>query len=148
MVMIINGGLISKCRKRGFNDVHTWHKIVSLNGTWYGTLHVMTENERGIYFIDDSTNHSRIENPFIVSESSSFVYGLVISEEDDFNMLYSLTLNQEVVPDPSQSNSRICVYLIGAERAARPRIIPVSFHGNTSCIWKSVPGQGENFWVE
>jgi hypothetical protein len=108
----------------------------------------MTENERGIDFVDGSTNHSHIQNPFTVSETSPFVYGLIVSGQDDFNMLYSLTLTQQVVPDPSQSNSRICVYLIGAERAAYPRIIPVSFHGNTSCTWKSIEDQGENFWVQ
>ncbi len=149
MLIITNVGSVSKYRDRRPNHVHTWHTIVSLNGTWYGTLHVMTENEHGIYFVDGSTNHSRIQNPFTVSESSPFDYGLVIHEKkDDFNMLYSLTLNQQLVPDPSQSNSRICVYLIGAERAAHPQIIPVSFHGNTSCLWQSVEERGENFWVQ
>ncbi len=146
--IIINIESVSKCRHRRYNRVHTWHTIFSLNGTWYGTLHIMTENEVGIDFVDGTTNHSRIQNPFTVSESSPFIYGLVISKQDDFNMLYSLTLNQQLVPDPSQSNSRICVYLISAERAAYPRIIPVSFHGNTSCTWKSIEGQGENFWVQ
>ncbi|CAF1237432.1 unnamed protein product [Didymodactylos carnosus] len=108
----------------------------------------MTENEHGIRFIDDTTNHSRIHNPFNVSESSPFNYGLIISDQDDFNMLYSLTLNQQLVPDPTQSNSRICVYLIGAQRAAYPEIISVSFHGNTNCTWKSVEDKGENFWVQ
>jgi hypothetical protein len=148
MLIITNDGLVSKCRSRRHNHVHTWHTIFSLNGTWYGTLHVMTENEHGIHFIDGSTNHSRIRNPFTISESSSFDYGLVVSAKDDFNMLYSLTLNQQVVPEPSQSNSRICVYLIGAQRAFHPQIIPVSFNGNTSCTWKSVEGKGENFWVQ
>lgn len=143
-----NAGLMSKYRHQRLNHVHTWHTIVSLNGTWYGTLHVMTENEHGIEFVDGTTNHSRIQNPFTVSESSPFDYGLVISAQDDFNMLYSLTLTQQLVPDPFQSNSRICVYLIGAERAAQPHIIPVSFHGNTSCVWQSVEGKGENFWVQ
>ena len=104
-------------------------------------------NERGIYFVDGSQNHSVVQNPFTISESSWFEYGLVISDEDDFNMLYSLTLNQQLTPDPSQSNSRICVYLIGAERASHPRILPVSFNGNTTCLWQSVEGRGENFWV-
>jgi hypothetical protein len=147
-LIITNVELKSKCRNRRHNPAHTWHTIFSQNGTWYGTLHVMTENERGIYFIDNNTNHSHIYNPFTVSESSPFIYGLIINDQDDFNMLYSLTLNQQVTPDPSQSNSRICVYLIGAERAAYPRIIPVSFHGNTSCVWQSIEDQGENFWVQ
>ncbi len=143
ILIIIDGRLL----RNKIIDVHTWHTIVSLNGTWYGTLHVMTENERGIYFVDGSDNHTRIENPFIVSESSPMDYGLVISQEDDFNMLYSLTLNQQVKPDPYQSNSRICVYLIGAQRAAHPQIMPISFNGNTTCLWQSVQGRGENFWV-
>ncbi|CAF0861618.1 unnamed protein product [Adineta steineri] len=83
----------------------------------------------------------------VVRHTSSFDYGLIISDEDDFNMLYSLTLNQQVIPDPSQSNSRICVYLIAAQRAAYPKIIPVSFNGNTTCLWESVEGRGENFWI-
>lgn len=139
--------LVRNSDHRQQTPVHTWHTIVSLNGTWYGTLHVMTENEKGIYFVDGGTNHSVIQNPFIVSESSSFDYGLVITEEDDFNMLYSLTLNQQLKPDPSRSNSRICVYLIAAQRAAHPQIIPVSFNGNTTCLWQSVEGRGENFWI-
>ena len=146
-LMIIDGRCIKKNYNQQNDDVHTWHTITSLNGTWYGNLHVMTDNEHGIYFVDGSKNHSTIQNPFIVSESSSFDYGLVISDESDFNMLYSLTMNQQVVPDPSQSNSRICVYLIAAKRAACPQIIPVSFNGNTTCLWKSVEDRGENFWV-
>jgi hypothetical protein len=127
--------------------IHTWHTIVSLNGTWYGSLHLMTENERGVSFVDGSQNHSLIQNPFMVFESSFFDYGLVVEDQDDFNMLYSLTLNQQVVPDPSQSNSRICVYLIAARRAACPQIKAISFNGNTTCLWSTVPGRGENFWV-
>ncbi|CAF4008579.1 unnamed protein product [Rotaria sordida] len=134
-LIIIDGRFIRKSDNQQYNEVHTWHTIISLNGTWYGTLYVMTENEHGIYFVDGSKNHSLIQNPFIISESSPFDYGLVISDEDDFNMLYSLTLNQQVTPDPSQSNSRICVYLIGARRAAYPQIIPVSF--NVS-FWKKL----------
>jgi hypothetical protein len=146
-LMIIDGRCIAKSGNQQKNDVHTWHTIFSLNGTWYGTLHVMTENEHGIYFVDGSKNHSIIKNPFIISESSPFDYGLVINDEADFNMLYSLTVNQQVIPDPFQSNSRICVYLIAAQRAAHPQIIPVSFHGNATCLWKSVQDRGENFWV-
>lgn len=127
--------------------VHTWHTIVSLNGTWYGTLHVMTENEHGIYFVDHTINQTIIQNPFIISEWIPFDYGLIVNDKDDFNMLYSLTLNQQIEHDPSKSNSRICVYLIGAERASHPQITPISFNGNTTCVWKSVEGQGENFWV-
>ena len=127
--------------------VHTWHTIVSLNGTWYGTLHVMTENEDGIYFVDHTENQTIIQNPFTISEWVPFDYGLVVNDKDDFNMLYSLTLNQQVIPDPSKSNSRICVYLIGAERAFHPQITPVSFNGNTTCVWQSIEGRGENFWV-
>ncbi|UJR16694.1 hypothetical protein I4U23_003594 [Adineta vaga] len=143
-----NDETIIKYRNRYFHDIHTWHTITSLNGTWYGALHVLTENEQGVYFVDGTTNHSRIQNPFIVSESQSFDYGLVISQQDDFNMLYSLTLTQQLVPDPSRSNSRICVFLIAAERAACPYIVPVSFHGQTTCLWESVEGRGENFSIQ
>jgi len=94
MLIIIDGGLIETSDNRRYYDVHTWHTIMSLNGTWYGTLHVMTENELGIYFVDGSKNHSLIENPFTISERLPFDYGLVIGDKDDFNMLYSLTLNQ------------------------------------------------------
>ena len=142
-LMIIDVRCKEKSNHQQDNHVHTWHTIVSLNGTWYDTLHVMTENEHGISFVDGSQNHSVVQNPFVVSESLPFDYGLVINDEVGFNMLYSLTLNQQVIPDPSQSNSRICVYLI----AAHPQIIPVSFHGNTTCLWQSVEGRGENFWV-
>lgn len=146
-LMLIDGRWIKKSADQQGDHIHTWHTIVSLNGTWYGNLHPMTENEHGIYFVDGSPNHSIIQNPFIISESSFFDYGLVISDEVDFNMLYSLTINQQVVPDPLQSNSRICVYLIAARRAAYPQITPVSFNGNTTCLWQSVEGRGENFWV-
>lgn len=131
----------------GSDPVHTWHTIVSLNGTWYGTLHIMTENEKGIFFVDDTFNQSNIQNPFTVSEWSPFTYGLVVHDEDDFNMLYSLSLNQQLPPDPDHSNSRICVYLIGAQRPFHPQIVPVSFNGNTTCLWRSVEGFGENFWI-
>lgn len=146
-LIITNSGLVSKYSNRVHDDVHTWHTIFSLNGSWYGTLHVMTENEPGIYFVHNNTNHSVIHNPFNISEASPIVYGLIISEQDDFNMVYSLTLSQQVVPDPTQSNSRVCVYLVGAGRAAEPYIIPVSFHGNTTCKWHSF-GTGENFSVQ
>jgi hypothetical protein len=147
ILIVLESRVTSQKLKQQYKNVHTWHTIVSLNGTWYGTLHIMTENERGIYFVDGNQNHSLVQNPFTISESSWFEYGLVISDEDDFNMLYSLTLNQQLTPDPSQSNSRICVYLIGAERASHPRILPVSFNGNATCLWQSVEGKGENFWV-
>ena len=146
-LIFISITLLHKGDQQQYDPIHTWHTVVSLNGTWYGTLHVMTENEQGVYFVDGNKNHSIVKNPFVVSESSFFEYGLVISKEDDFNMLYSLTLNQQVTPDPAQSNSRICVYLIAAKRAADPQIIPVSFNGNTTCLWQIVQGRGENFWV-
>lgn len=133
--------------KARVEPVHTWHTVVSLNGTWYGALHLLTENEHGVSFVDGTPSHAPIKNPFELFESSFFDYGLVISEQDDFNMLYSLTLTQQVVPDPTQSNSRICVYLIAAQRAACPQIKAISFNGNTTCLWSTVPGRGENFWV-
>jgi hypothetical protein len=147
-MIITNSGLVSKYRNRLHDDVHTWHGVFSHNGSWYGTLHLMTENEPGVYFVENSTNHSLVHNPFNVSESSPFVYGLIVSEQDDFNMLYSLTLTQQLAPDPTQSNSRICVYLIGAKAAADPMIMPISFHGNTTCKWQTVESRGENFWVQ
>ncbi|CAF1292788.1 unnamed protein product [Adineta ricciae] len=148
LLIIMSNGILLAYHSEQVSEVHTWHTITSFNGSWYGSLHVLTDNEQGVYFIDGTANHSRIENPFTVSESASFDYGLVITEQDDFNMLYSLTLSQQLEPDPKQSNSRICVFLISAERAACPYIVPVSFHGKTTCLWESVEGRGENFWIQ
>ena len=143
-LIVTNSKSISTLHDR----VHTWHNVFSLNGTWYGTLQVMTENEQDIFFVENNTNQSYVQNPFTITESSSFVYGLVVGSQDDFNMMYSLTLTQKVVPEPFRSNSRICVFLIGAKAAADPMILPVSFNGNTTCTWKSMFLKGENFWVE
>ena len=145
--MLIDGYQLRRNHLEFINPIHTLHSVISMNGSWFGTLHVMTENEKGIDFVDTNQNHSLIQNPFIIREWIPFEYGLIVSDEDDFNMLYSLTLTQKVVPDPIQSNSRICVFLIAAQRAAYPKIVPVSFNGNTTCLWRSIDGVGENFWV-
>ncbi|CAF1292890.1 unnamed protein product [Adineta ricciae] len=116
--IIMSNGILLAYHSEQVSEVHTWHTITSFNGSWYGSLHVLTDNEQ------------------------------VITEQDDFNMLYSLTLSQQLEPDPKQSNSRICVFLISAERAACPYIVPVSFHGKTTCLWESVEGRGENFSIQ
>ena len=109
------------------------YNCIRLDGIW----HIMTRNEHGISFVDGN------QNSLLLSESSPFDYGSVIKDEVDFDVWYSLTLNQQRISDPARSNSRICLYLI----AAHPEIIPVSFHGNTTYLWQSIEGTGENFWL-
>jgi hypothetical protein len=119
---------IGKC------NVHTWHDVVSNNGTWKVTLKSISQEGS---FVDSNCNTVATVD---VSQGQPLVYGFGFSKDANFDIAYTLT----AVSQSKAFQSKACVFVISAKGPAQPQISALSYHG-AKCDWKVVPGVGENF---
>jgi hypothetical protein len=109
---------------------HVWQSVTSKNGTWYAKLSPIYES---MTFVSNDTNY--LINAFYLTPSAPMTFGLVITEEDDFDMLFILTLVQTDLGVTMESR-RVCSFMISAYGPANPQITPVSYNGGAQCTYE------------
>lgn len=121
-------------------DVHTWHTVKSGQGSWQASLSMI--NQGGSFV----TRNGKSLTTFEVSPDSPQEYGFIFDAGDNFDVAYSLTLTQVEKEKSLRFQSKTCVFVITAKSPAQPDIHPISFNGAT-CVWRVVPGVGQDFDV-
>jgi hypothetical protein len=118
-------------------EVHTWHNVsVPLSkSAWTGVLSVLNED---LSFVDRLAGSI---SSFPITSTQPFEFGTVLHASDDFNVLYQLTMVEQVTS--SAVTAKVCLFVIGAHGAANPQIANYSFSGGAQCSWNINQGVGE-----
>lgn len=119
------------------SHVHTWHNVVSENGSWKATL--ATINEKASFVASDGA----LLNTFTITPNHSIKFGFSFDPNDDFDVAYTLTLTQNSI---TSFVSKTCVFVVTAKGPANPDIRALSYNG-ANCSSTVVKGVGEDFKV-
>lgn len=100
--------------------VHTWHKVTSIEGPWHGELHMISE--MGTFVDETCTPRSH----FSLKSAESTRYALQVSNDNTFDMAYTLTMVKTV---KQSFVSPSCVFIITADAPAHPVVEVLSYNG-------------------
>lgn len=117
--------------------VHTWHNVVSQEGTWEATL--ATINQKASFVTSDGSALTT----FTINPGHSIKYGFSFDPQDDFDVAYTLTLTKK---DTLNFVSKTCVFVVTAKGPANPDIHAINYNG-ANCASTVVHGVGEDFIV-
>lgn len=129
---------------------HTVHNVTSNIESFCQFSHVL---EKGFYlgnYIYPFFSNEKIVDKydknistFLLLPNIPFSYGLVITNQVDFNLLYSLTC---MLSKKSFSQTPKVCFVVGANGPADPNIQILNYYGAQG-KWVINPGIGENFYI-